>query len=58
MKTESKTVVLTGKLEQDIYGNWSDVDKGLFIDSDKINSILWDFLHKNVRLTIEEIDNE
>jgi len=58
MKTTYTKTVLQGQLRENPWGNWSDVDKGLFVGSDKIESSLWDLVGKNVKITIEEIDED
>jgi len=55
MKTESRILVLEGKLVKNPWGDWSDVDIGWYVDNDRIDSELWDFENKKVRITIEEI---
>ena len=58
MKTESKTITMIGKLEENPWGNWSDVDKGWYVDRDSILKVLYDFEDKKVRLTITEIEED
>ena len=48
-------IVISGKLERNPYGDWSDVDKGLYVGSEDIDHILMDYEGKDVRITIEEI---
>lgn len=52
---ESNIKIITGKVEENPYGNWSDCDTGIFIDSDKVESIFRQYKGKTVRVTIEEI---
>ena len=57
MIKQEKTI-LTGKVKENPYGNWEDVDKGWYIGWDNILNVLWDFKNKNVRITVEEITEE
>jgi hypothetical protein len=51
MKIETKKIVLTGKVEKDDYNDY------LYkIGYDAINDVLYEFKHKNVKITIEEIN--
>ena len=57
MAIETKTTtVVSGKVATNSYGNWDDVDKGLFVGGDKIETVLWDYKGKNVKITIEEME--
>jgi hypothetical protein len=53
---EESPVSFVGKLEEDPYGTWSDVDRGYFIDGDSVRSMLRPFKNKKIRLIIEEVD--
>jgi len=57
MISEEKTIVITGKLEKNIYGTWDDVEKGLFVDDSNLESILYELINKKVNITITEITN-
>ena len=47
--------IITGKIVENPYGNWSDVDTGWYIGYDRIDSFLNSYEGKNVRITIEII---
>lgn len=56
---ESK--IITGKIVENPYGNWSDVDQGWYIGYDNIETILKNYEGKNVKITIEiipEVEND
>jgi hypothetical protein len=54
-----KTVeIIEGKVERDIFGSWDDCYPGLYLESDMIESIFSEYLGKNIKVTIEEIENE
>lgn len=55
MATEIK--IYQGKIKRNIYENWSDVDTGLFIDTDTLEDIFKYFEDKTVKIIIEEIEN-
>jgi hypothetical protein len=50
--------IYEGEMQRDIYGSWDDCDRGIFIDYDKVESLLQKFVGKKVRITIEEIPSE
>lgn len=45
--------IYSGKIRRNIHGDWSDVDKGLFIDHGMIESIFNDYIGRNIKITIE-----
>jgi len=56
MTLESKVVI--GKVKRNIYGNWEDVDKGLFIDTETVEQIFRDYEDRTIKVTIEEVEEE
>ena len=50
--------IIEGKIVRNPYGDWDDVDKGLYCNDDNINDLLSDYEGKNIRITIEEIPKE
>lgn len=63
--------IIEGKVKVNPYGDWSDVDKGLYVGGDLIvfdgggafgsslgNTFLDDYVGKNVRITIEVLPDE
>jgi hypothetical protein len=48
--------VYTGKVEKDVFGSWDDCSPGLYIDHDMIDTIFYEYMGKNIRLTIEVIE--
>lgn len=57
MKLSSATVY-AGKIMRDAFGSWDDCNPGLYIDHDMIETIFSKFIGKNVKITIEEIEDE
>lgn len=47
-----------GEIRKNIYGDWSDVDKGIFINQDEINTIFTDLIGKKVKIQITSIEEE
>lgn len=64
-KTTTTKTVIEGICVENPYGNWSDVDKGVYVGGEQIvwnntsipylSTFLNDFIGKNIRITIEEI---
>ena len=52
MKEETKKVVFKGKLNRD--HGWNEADE-YYVDDEKINNALYDFVDRKVRITIEEL---
>ena len=50
------TEVITGKIEQDICGSWSDWDPRLYLGSDAVEAIFKKYRGKDIKITIEKID--
>lgn len=50
-----ETKIIAGKIVENPYGNWSDVDTGWYIGFDRIDSFLNSYEGKNVKITIEII---
>lgn len=54
--------VYEGVVEENPWGNWSDVDKGIYIDGERVAREGWnvfsDYEGKRVRVTIEELPPE
>ena len=46
--------VITGKVAYDIFGNFEDCSPGLYIDTDKVETIFSPFEGKAIKVTIEE----
>ena len=55
MLVEKKTY--EGDVARDIYGSWGDCSPGIYVDSDRIDTIASEFIGKRVRITIEVIDS-
>ena len=55
MLVEKKTY--EGDVERDIFGSWSDCSPGIYVDSDRIDTIAAEFIGKRVRITIEVIES-
>ena len=53
-----RTHTYKGQLRTNIYGNWSDVDKGLFIDGTPIEEIFCKFEGRTIEITIGEIEEK
>jgi len=53
-----KLKVIEGKVIQNPYGNWDDVDKGWYVDEEDILSIIQDYEDKKIKITIELIEPE
>jgi len=47
------TKTISGEVVENPYGNWSDVDRGWYIGSDKVQTLLYEYEGKNVKITIE-----
>ena len=54
---EQTIKIITGKVKWNIYGDYEDCDRGLYIDGDKIETLLNKYEGKVVKLTIEEVLN-
>ncbi len=48
--------IIEGKVARDIYGSWDDCSPGLYVDSDMVETLFSDYIGKNVKITIEEIE--
>jgi hypothetical protein len=57
MVTKQVTVV-TGKVARDIHGHWEDCSPGWYVGDDKIETIFSQFYRKNIKVTIEEVEEE
>jgi len=55
---EQTIKIITGKVAWDIYGGWSDVVRGLFIDTLKVESIFNEYVGKNIKVTIEVVEDK
>ncbi len=55
MSVEQTKISMTGKVEWDIYGSWSDCSPGLYVGQDKVESVIDQLRGKNVKITIEEL---
>jgi len=51
------TTTLTGRVEWDVFGSYEDCSPGLYVQNDKVESVLSDYVGKEVRITIEEVGN-
>jgi hypothetical protein len=56
--------IIEGKVGKDIYGSWDDCSSGLYLDSDMIyldsdliSTIFYNYLGKNIKVTIEEVES-
>ena len=49
--------VITGKVARDIFGSYEDCSPGLYIDSDKIESVFAMYYGKDIKITIEVIES-
>lgn len=55
----TKTItIITGKVQDDVYGSWEDCSPGTYIGFDKVNSIFDNFHGKNIKVTIEILPEE
>ena len=55
----TKTVtVITGKVQDDVFGSWEDCSPGTYIGHDKVDSIFNNFYGKNIKVTIEVLPEE
>jgi hypothetical protein len=53
-----KTIeIIKGKVERDIYGSWDDCSPGLYLESDMVETIFREYVGKNIKVTIEEIED-
>jgi hypothetical protein len=52
---ESTITIITGKVAYDVFGSYSDCSPGLYIDKDKVVSLLDKFVGKEEKITIEVI---
>ncbi len=50
--------VITGKVAYDIFGSFKDCSPGLYIGTDKVESIFDKFKGKSIKVTIEETKEE
>jgi len=50
--------IITGKIERNIYGQWSDVTRGLFIDQEKLENIFEEYEGQHIKITIEPVNHE
>jgi hypothetical protein len=48
--------VISGKVEQDICGSWSDFDPRLYLGFDVVETIFTKYRGKIIKATIEEIE--
>lgn len=48
--------IISSKIRRNIYGDWSDVDTGFFIDNESIETILARYIGKKVKIIIVEDD--
>jgi len=49
--------IVSGPVRRDIHGSWSDCDPGLYLDSDRVETIFSKYIGNNIRVTIEVIPN-
>lgn len=49
-----KTII--GEVVINPYGDWSDVDMGVYFDGDNVESIFRDYGGRRLRVTIEEVE--
>ena len=57
MSKETVTI-LKGKVRINPWGDWSDVDKGVYVGDNRIDSEVRYFNGSTVKITIEIIDDE
>lgn len=50
--------VIEGKVIQNPYGDWDDVDRGWYIDGENILSLIQDYEDKKIKITIELVKEE
>lgn len=58
MIKEEKKLIITGKVDRDIFGSYEDCSPGLYIGPDYLESCFNLYLGKTVKVTIEEINEE
>ena len=51
MITEVK--IISGLVEVNPYGDWDDVDRGIYIDHDKVDGLFRDYEGQTIKVTIE-----
>jgi len=53
------STTLDGLVRRNPYGNWSDVDKGLYIDDDNIDNFIENnYKGRRIKITIEVLEEE
>jgi len=52
--TITRTIV--GKVVINPFGDWSDCDRGVYLDGDNVVSIFEDYEGRRLRVTIEEVE--
>jgi hypothetical protein len=53
-----KAFTLEGPVKVNPWGNWSDVDKGLYIGTDRLDNAFYDYEGKKLRITVEVLEEE
>jgi hypothetical protein len=54
-----KTInIYEGKVVENPFGNWSDVDKGWYVGHNDVKEMIWNLEGKNVRITVEVLPDE
>ena len=48
--------IIEGKVFVNPYGDWDDVDKGVYVDDDNIENLIYDYRGRRIKITIEEVD--
>lgn len=53
----STTKTIEGKVVRNPYGNWSDVDKGIYVDGENVESIFNGYIGKKIKVVIQECED-
>jgi hypothetical protein len=52
-----KATIFEGKIKRNVFGSWEDCSPGLYLDTDKIETIFNRYENKNIRITVEILED-
>lgn len=53
---KKEIVIYEGKVKRDVFGSWDDCSLGLYLDTDKIETIFNQYKDSKIKVTIERIE--
>ena len=45
--------IIEGEVKKNPYGNWDDVDKGIYVNGENIKDIFLDYIGEMIKITIK-----